>query len=188
MTDETRDITAVNAPTAREWILAEGDAEQLARWHTQERAHPRFPGGRDSVITAIDARLQTLEATPRGPVEDAEPSALASARPWTEGSWAGLTQYRCRHCRYETLEPTDIEAHVRQAHGFLLEPRPSAPPVPETQPAEPWTEGSWSGLAQYNCSYCRYQTLDRGEIERHAAAAHPLEWRRHLKRKEPSNA
>lgn len=179
------DVTTLSAREARAVIDGVRDAAGLETIEAQERAHPQFPGGRRSVVAYVAARRAVLvgAAAAPEPEEEREPAVLASSEPWGEGSWSGLQQFTCAHCRFQTLERADMERHAAEAHGFAIAAPAAAAPAPaEAQSGALWTEAQWAGHRQFTCRVCgRYQTLDRLDLDHHLATAHPIEWRRHLK-------
>lgn len=39
-----------------------------------------------------------------------------------------------------------------------------------------WTVGTWANVPRYACTECHFDTLDRGEMVRHAQRKHPRLW------------
>lgn len=65
----------------------------------------------------------------RDPEAPNEGSPAPEPEHYTIGTWNGLTQYRCRHCPFDTLEGEGaIEAHYADRHG---------PPPPPPSPSRP---------------------------------------------------
>lgn len=55
---------------------------------------------------------------------------MAQAEPiYTLGEWKGLTQYCCRHCRFDSLSEAALLAHYVDKHAPRPEPKPTGPPL-----------------------------------------------------------
>lgn len=72
------------------------------------------PAADDAAATSKDAPAKNAPAIERTPIE---------------GEWAGIPQYRCPFCPYDSLFREAVQAHIAEKHPL--------PPPPITSPASP---------------------------------------------------
>lgn len=57
----------------------------------------------------------------QAPISDTAASSAEPEQPrapYRTGTWAGRPHYRCASCSYDTLDQSEIDRHVRLAHGL----------------------------------------------------------------------
>lgn len=69
-------------------------------------------------------------ATPADPQTDAAPEAAAPPKrkrapaSYRTRRWAGHPKYACELCSYDTLDPKDLEVHLRLSHERAIRIKP----------------------------------------------------------------
>lgn len=120
---DTMAIAEMKAKDAVRYIAGVQDVAELDALQDGERTNPHVAGGRLRILEAIDARRGEIgvpvegEKAPPPPPEDLSPD-----KPWREDRWAGMPQFNCRSCPFQTLEAPAIEQHVAAAHPMVWRP------------------------------------------------------------------
>jgi hypothetical protein len=116
------DPYTLNADEAIRALRRVDDPGELDRLHDRERAHPRYEGGRSSVLDAIEERRGELAL--RAPESTGVPPSRDPR--WRVGRWGGHANYECERCAFATLDEERMQEHQRARH-----PQARPPEEPE---------------------------------------------------------
>ena len=103
--------------------------------------------------------------------EDKKAKAVISEQPvvavtqpvhYDIGSWAGIPQYRCKLCKFDTLHKDLIEQHIKETHLKVLNPAPSVNATTNNETDQVSPEGELNGVFEVELKEVSSTTDEEG--------------------------